>query len=103
VKNEEVLHRVEEDGNILQTIKRRKASWIGRILRGNCLRRHVIEGKIDIGVEVEGKRGRRRKQRLGDFKEKKGCRKLKEEALGRTFWRVGFGRDCGPVVRQTVG
>jgi len=71
-------------------------------LRGNYIRRHVIEGKIDVGIEVEGTRGRRRKQRLGDLKERKACRKLKEEALGRTIWRIGFGRDCGPVVRQTA-
>jgi len=88
---------------ISYTIKRRKGSWIGHILRGNYLRRHIIERKIDVGIEVEGKRGRRRKQRLGDLKEMKVCRKLKEEALGRTIWRVGFGRDCGPVVRQTAG
>jgi len=85
VKNNEVLHRVKEDRNILQTVKRRNASWICRILRSNYLRRHVIEEKIDAGIEVEGKRGRRRKQRLGDFKKNKGCRKLKEEALGRTI------------------
>jgi hypothetical protein len=26
---------------------------------------------------------------------------LKEEALDRTMWRAGFGRDFGPVVKQT--
>ena len=103
VKNDEVLHRVKEDRNILETMKRRKASWICCILHGNYLRRLVIEKKIDVGIEVEGKWGRRRKQRLGDFKKKKGCWKLKEDALGRTIWRVGFGRDCGPVVRQIAG
>jgi hypothetical protein len=28
--------------------------------------------------------------------------KEREEALDRTLWRTRFGRDCGPVVRQTV-
>jgi hypothetical protein len=37
VRNEEVLHRVKEERNILHTIKRRKANWIGHILRRNCL------------------------------------------------------------------
>ena len=37
VRNEEVLLRVNEQMNILQIIKRRKAIWIGRILRRNCL------------------------------------------------------------------
>jgi len=29
VRNEEVLHRVKEDRNILHIIKRGKANWIG--------------------------------------------------------------------------
>ena len=37
VKSEEVLHRVNKGRNIIQTIKRRKVSWIGHILRRNCL------------------------------------------------------------------
>jgi hypothetical protein len=36
---------VKEDSNILQAIKRRKANWIGHILRGNCILKHAIEGK----------------------------------------------------------
>jgi len=28
--------------------------------------------------------------------------KTKEEALDRTVWRIRFGRDCGPVIRQTT-
>jgi len=28
---------------------------------------------------------------------------LKEEALDRTMWKTGFGRDYGPVVRKTTG
>jgi hypothetical protein len=46
VRNE-VLHRVKEERNILHTIKRRKANWIGHILRRNCLLKHVIEGKLE--------------------------------------------------------
>jgi len=42
VRNEELLHRVKEERNILHTIKRRKANWIG-----HCLLKHVIEGKIE--------------------------------------------------------
>jgi replicative superfamily II helicase len=36
VRNEEVLHRVKEAGDILYTIKK-KANWIGHIMRRNCL------------------------------------------------------------------
>ena len=32
VRNEEVLHRIEEERNILDTIERRKANCIGHIL-----------------------------------------------------------------------
>jgi hypothetical protein len=46
VKNEDVLHRVKEERNILYTVKSRKADWIGHILRRNCLLKHVIEGKM---------------------------------------------------------
>jgi hypothetical protein len=47
VRNEEVLHRVKEERNVLHIIKRRKANWIGHILRRNCLLKHVIEGKSE--------------------------------------------------------
>jgi hypothetical protein len=47
VRNEEVLQRVKEERNIVHTIKRRKANWIGHILRRNCLLKHVIEGKLE--------------------------------------------------------
>jgi hypothetical protein len=42
--------------------ERRKANWIGHILRRNCLLKHVIEGKIKGRIEMTGRRGRRRKQ-----------------------------------------
>jgi hypothetical protein len=46
VKNE-VLPRVKEERDILHTMKRRKANWIGHILRRDCLVKHVFEGKIE--------------------------------------------------------
>jgi hypothetical protein len=102
VRNEEVLYRVKEERNILHTIKRRKANWIGHILRRNCLLKHAIEGKLEGRIEMTGRRGRRRKQLLDDLKEKKINLKLKEEALYRTLWITRFGRGYGPVVRQTT-
>jgi hypothetical protein len=88
--------------NIVHTIKRRKANWIGHILRRNCLLKHVIEGKLAGRIEMTGRRRRRRKQLLDDLKEKRRYWKLKEEALDRTLWRTRFGRGYGPVVRQTA-
>jgi hypothetical protein len=49
VRNEEVLHRIKEERNILHTIKRRKANWIGHILRRNCLIKHV-KGEEEGGI-----------------------------------------------------
>ena len=46
VRNEKVLLRVKEQRNILHGISKRTASWIGHILRRNCLLQRVIEGKI---------------------------------------------------------
>ena len=61
VRNEEVLLRVKEQRNILHEIRKRKANWIGHILRRNCLLQRVIEGKIQRGIEVTGRQGRRTK------------------------------------------
>jgi hypothetical protein len=72
VRNEEVLHRVKEERNIVHTIKRRKANWIGHILRRNCLLKHVTEGKLEGRIEVTGRRGRRRNRLLDDLKERTG-------------------------------
>ena len=52
VRNEEVLLRVNEQRNILHEIRKRKANWIGHILRRNCLLKQVIEGKIKGKTEV---------------------------------------------------
>jgi hypothetical protein len=100
--NEEVLLRVREQRNIIHEISKRKANWIGHILCRNCLLQRVIEGKIKGGIEVAGRRGRRRRKLLDYLKERRGYCHLKEEALGDTMWRAGFGRGFGPVVRQTT-
>jgi hypothetical protein len=103
VRNEEVLHRVKEERNILPTIKRRRANWIGHILRRNCLLKRVIGGNIEGKIEVMARRGRMRKQLLDHVKETSTYWNWKEEALDRTLWRTRFGRGCGPVVRQAAG
>ena len=102
VRNEDVLLRVKEQRNILHEIHKRKANWIGHILRRNCLLQRVIEGKIKGGIEVTGRRGSRRRKLLDDLKERRGYSHLKREARDRTMWRARFGRGFGPVVRQTA-
>jgi hypothetical protein len=102
VRNEEVLLRVKEKRNILHEIRKRKANWIGHILRRNCHLEWIIEGKVQGGIEVTGRQGRRRRKLLDDLKERRGYSHLKEKALDRNMWRARFGRDFGPVVRQTT-
>ena len=98
-----MLLRVNEQRNILHEIRKRKANWIGHILRRNCLLKQVIEGKIKGGMEVARRRGRRRKKLLDDLKDRRGYSHLKEEALHRTMWRNRFGGGFGPLVRQNTG
>jgi len=66
---DKVLNRVNENRNILQTIKPRKSNRIGHILRRNCLLKHVIEVRRKGRIEVTGRRERRRKKLLDDLKE----------------------------------
>jgi hypothetical protein len=102
VRNEEVVLRVKEQRIILRERSKQKANWIGHILRRNCLLRQVIARKLKEGIEVKGRRGRRRRKILDDLKERTGYSHLREEALDRTMQRACFGRGFGPVVRQTV-
>jgi hypothetical protein len=99
VRNEEVLLRVNEQRNILHEIRKRKANWICHILCRNCLLQRVIEGKIKLGIEVTGRRGRRGKKLLDELKDRGGYSHLNEGVLDRTIWRGDFGRSFGTVVR----
>jgi hypothetical protein len=91
VRNKELLLRVMQQRNTVHEISKRKANWIGHILR-----------RINRRIKVTGRRGRRRRKLLDDLKERKEFSHLKEEALNRTVWRARFGRGFGPVVRQTA-
>jgi hypothetical protein len=57
---------------------------------------------IDRGIEVTGRRGRRRRKLLDNLKERRGYSHLKEEAIHRSMLTAQFGRGFGPVVRQTA-
>jgi hypothetical protein len=62
----------------------------------------VQDFRIKGGIQVTGRRGRRRRKLLDYLTEGRGYLHLKEEALDRTMWRARFGRGFGPVVRQTT-
>ena len=66
VTNEQVLDRIGEKRTLLNNILRRKAIWIGHILRRNCLV-DAIEGQM---TEVKGV-GRRRTQLLDDLRNRR--------------------------------
>jgi hypothetical protein len=88
--------------NILHTVKRWKANWIGHILCRNCLLIHVIEGNIEGKIEVAGRGEKRCEQLLDDLKGKRGYCKWKDEKLVCSVWGAHFGRSYGPVIRQTT-
>jgi hypothetical protein len=88
-----LLYLFKRTKEVLHSIKRRTANWIGHILHRNCLLQRVTEGKIE-GV---GRRGRRIKQLPDDLKEVRRCWKLKGEAQDRTLWRTCFGIGYKPV------
>ena len=79
MRNEEVLLRVKEQGNILHEINKRKANWIVHISRRSCLLQQFTEGKVKEGIEVMGRRGRRRRKLLDAIKERTGYSHLKAE------------------------
>ena len=85
VRNEAVLLKVKEQRNILHEIRKRNANWIGHILRRNCLLQRVTEGKIQGGIEVTGRQGRRRRKLLDDLKERRGYSHLKEGSSGSHY------------------
>jgi hypothetical protein len=65
------------------------------MLRRNSLLKHVTVGKIELGIEVLGRQGRRSKQLLDGLKEQRGYRRLKEKTLDGTDCKTRFGRDYG--------
>jgi hypothetical protein len=50
VRNDEVLHSIQEERNILRTRNRKNANCIDYSLRRNCLQKHATEGKIEREV-----------------------------------------------------
>jgi hypothetical protein len=92
------LHRVKEERNMLHTIQRIKANWIGHIMGRNRFLKHYIEGNIDRNR----RRGIRRRQLRDDHQEKRRYWNLKVESPDCSFWRTSSETGCGPVRRQTA-
>jgi len=81
VINEEVLRRVNEDRQILNSIWQRKHRWIGHVLRHDGLLHEIIEGRM------RGKPTRGRIQMLHHLANEGGYVALKWAAEDREGWR----------------
>ena len=73
--NEHVLEHIGEKRTLLNNILRRKANWIGNILRRNCVLHGAIEGQMAEVKEV----GRRRTHLLDDLRNRRRYWELNEE------------------------
>jgi hypothetical protein len=51
-KQNEALHTVKKERNILHTIKGGKANCMGHILHRKCLLKHITEGKVEGRIQV---------------------------------------------------
>ena len=77
--NEQVLDRIGEKRTLLSNILRRKANWIGQILRRNCFLHDVIEGQMTEKIGVE----RRITQLFNDLRDNRRYSELKKKAEDR--------------------
>ena len=88
ITNEVVLRRLQENRSLISNALKRKANWIGHILRRNGLLHDILEGKMEGGNA--SRLGRRRIQILDDLKNGKRYWELKEEVENREGWRTRF-------------
>src|SRR3989442_1980098 len=54
IRNDEVFARVMEERCLIGTIRQRQKNWIGHVLRGEGLLKHVLEVKVK-GTKRSGK------------------------------------------------
>jgi hypothetical protein len=72
---------VKEKRDIIHTVKRRKANWIG----------NITDGKIGV-TEATRRQGTRRRQTLDDPKQTTGILETERGSSRRTLWKTRFGR-----------
>ena len=86
ITNEQFLDRIGEKITPINNILRRKANWIGHILRRNCLLHDAIQGQM---MEVKGVGGRRT-QVLDDLRKRRRYWEIKEEVEDQKRWKRQF-------------
>ena len=87
--NEEVLSSVGEKRSFTDAILNRKNNWIGHVLRGQGMLKHLIEGRM----EGKRRRGRPRIGMIDDLKESSYV-EMKKRAKDREAWRSWVPRTC---------
>jgi len=97
-----MLHKFSVSFGLNSTLLIIKGIGFGHTLRRNYLPKHIIEGKIEERIRVTGRHGRRRKQLLGDLKERRGFWKLKKLTLVCILLETSFGIIYVLVARETV-
>ena len=81
--------------------KRSRAFLIGHIFRKNCLLKHFIKRQIVGRIQVKGRRGRRGKQLLNDFKENGEYWKLKRKHYMVLTGELALVQAIDLMLRQT--
>jgi hypothetical protein len=66
-----VTKKVTRDRNAPHKMKGRKVKWTDHILSRSCYLKHVIEGRIEVRIEVMGRRSRRCEQLLNGIRKRK--------------------------------
>ena len=89
ISNEEVLRRVGEERSFVATVTKCKKSWMGHVLRHDCLLKSVIEGRM----ERQRCRGRKRVAMLDDLKEGSYV-VMKRHAQNRNEWKCWLPKTC---------
>jgi len=82
--------------NNIETVRRRKDTWVGHILRRNCILQHAIQGQIEVTEKIG-----RYKQLLDDLEENRAV-KFERGNVRSHLRRTCLRRSYVPVTWRTV-
>ena len=85
-----MLKNVGENWCLLEKIRTRKRHWVEHVLRGECLMKEVVEGRI----ERKRTRGKPRKRMLEEFLANEAYDQMKRRAHDRESWKGRMPWTC---------